>query len=309
MPTGEATERAGRSPRVHNVVIDSDASNEIDDQFALALAALSPDAMTIQAIYAAPYAPAHNRRDDPGKGMLRAYEEIRTVLDRLALDDDVDVLHGARQWMVAPDQPVGSPAVDDLVDRARDSRGGEPLTVIAIGAATNVSSALVAAPDIIPDLTVVWLGGNPSAWPSAAEFNLDGDPHASRVLLDSGVKLVRVPAFGVAELMRVTRQELAEFVRPCGAIGEYLWEIYEALVPIRPGQSSPLWDVAAVAWAIEPTWTPTIRVPSPILTAGLTWAIDPARHLVDEVLRVERDNILGDLYAKLRRHADRGVAN
>ena len=38
-----------------DVVIDSDTFNEIDDQFAISLALLSPERMRVQAIYAAPF--------------------------------------------------------------------------------------------------------------------------------------------------------------------------------------------------------------------------------------------------------------
>lgn len=38
------------------VVIDTDAANEIDDQFALALALLAPEKLKIEAITAAPFA-------------------------------------------------------------------------------------------------------------------------------------------------------------------------------------------------------------------------------------------------------------
>ena len=37
------------------VVIDTDTFNEVDDQFAIAHALLSPRSMTVEAIYAAPF--------------------------------------------------------------------------------------------------------------------------------------------------------------------------------------------------------------------------------------------------------------
>jgi hypothetical protein len=46
----------------------------------------------------------------------------------------------------APDQPVPSPASEDLVGRALD--GAAPLHVVALGAPTNVAAAILAAPEI-----------------------------------------------------------------------------------------------------------------------------------------------------------------
>ena len=70
------------------VVIDTDAANEIDDQFALAWALLSPEVLQIEGLYAAPFSFAHRRRqlphapadaapfDPPGEGMWRSHDEI-----------------------------------------------------------------------------------------------------------------------------------------------------------------------------------------------------------------------------------------
>ena len=49
------------------VVIDTDAANEIDDQFALTWALLSPERLRVEAVYAAPFSFEHRRRE-----MIRA---------------------------------------------------------------------------------------------------------------------------------------------------------------------------------------------------------------------------------------------
>ena len=55
------------------VVIDSDAKNEIDDQYALAWALLSQDRLEIEGMYAAPYSRLFHREP-----LLKAYEQILT---------------------------------------------------------------------------------------------------------------------------------------------------------------------------------------------------------------------------------------
>ena len=54
---------------VPRIVIDTDAANEIDDQFALAWALLSPQQLRIEAVYAAPFSFEHRRQE-----MIRARE-------------------------------------------------------------------------------------------------------------------------------------------------------------------------------------------------------------------------------------------
>ena len=49
------------------LLIDTDTANEIDDQYALALALLSPDAMTVEAVTAEPFSFAHHQ-----EGLLAA---------------------------------------------------------------------------------------------------------------------------------------------------------------------------------------------------------------------------------------------
>lgn len=63
------------------MVLDTDTYNEIDDQFALVHALLSPERLKVEAVYAAPF---HNERSNgPEDGMERSYEEILRLLELL----------------------------------------------------------------------------------------------------------------------------------------------------------------------------------------------------------------------------------
>jgi len=279
-----------------SMVLDTDTYNEIDDQFALAYALLSPDRLRVEAIYAAPF---HNERSTgPADGMRKSYDEIRRVLSYCARSPDGFVYQGATAWLPDADQPAPSPAATDLIGRAMEERDG-PLYVVAIGAPTNVASALLTAPEILPHIVVVWLGGNASYWPSAAEFNLQQDLHASRVLFTSGVPLVHVPCLPVTDHLCTTEAEIDRFVMGCGAIGDYLGGIYSACYDDHFARSRALWDLGPVAWLVNPTWADSIVTHSPILTSELTWSHDPARHVIREVRYVYRDAIFGDFFRKL----------
>ncbi len=280
------------------MVLDTDAYNEIDDQFALVYALLSPERITCEAIYAAPF---HNQRSSgPEDGMLRSYAEIGRILDRLGRVPDGFVHQGATAWLPALDQPIPSAAVDDLIARAR-AGGNGPLYVVAIGAITNIASALLAAPDIAERIVVVWLGGQPIGWHHTREFNLSQDLLASRALFDSGVPLVRVPCINVAEHLRTTQAEMERFVKGQGAIGDYLFEIYSGYYDQHYARSKEIWDIGPIAWLIEPAWVETTLVHSPILTAEQTWSHDSQRHLIRDARVIRRDPIFADLFRKLER--------
>lgn len=279
-----------------SIVLDTDTFNEIDDQFALTYAVLSPERIELEAIYAAPF---HNERSNgPEDGMLKSYDEILRVLERLGRQQQFPVFQGARAWLSDLAQPESSPAMEDLIARARQERSG-PLYVVAIGAITNIATALLLAPDIASRIVVVWLGGNALSWPSAKEFNLQQDPGASRHLFDCGVPLLYVPCLGVTDHLITTQAELERFVKGRGAIGDYLFSIYSETHPDHFAYSRVIWDIAPLAWLVNPAWVPSEIVHSPILTSELTYSYDARRHFIRYAYMVNRDAIFADLFRKL----------
>ena len=90
--------------------------------------------------------------------------------------------------------------------------GEDPLYVVAIGAITNVASALLLEPRLAERIVVVWLGGQPLQAPSNREFNLRQDPVAARTVFDSGVPLVHIPCQGVTSHLHTTVAELEQNV-------------------------------------------------------------------------------------------------
>ena len=305
LPAAELAARlAPRYPSAEEplpIVLDTDTANEIDDQFALTYARLAPS-LALEAVYAAPF-----RGDEvgPAEGMARSYEEIVRVLDRLGLAERPPVLRGSSSYLPAEDTPVESPAARDLVARALAPRA-EPLRVVAIGAITNVASAILLEPRIADRIVVVWLGGEPWYWegPQSIAFNLYQDVPAARVIFDSGVPLVHVPCSNVSEHLRTTLPELARYVRGRGAVGDYLYGLFEDHYPDHFARSKEIWDVAAIAYCLNPDWTPSALRPSPILRDDLSWApTDPTRHLIREVLTVRRDAVFGELFQLLAERA------
>ena len=184
------------------IVLDTDTYNEIDDQFALTYALLSPEEMSLEAIYAAPF---HNARSDSaGDGMEKSYDEILRLLAFLNRGADGFAFRGSTAFLGADRQPQDNAAVRDLIEKARASADDDPLYVVAIGAITNVASALLLAPEIVRKIVVVWLGGHNLNWPHVCEFNLKQDVPAAQVVLDSGVPLIIVPCLGVTSHLLTT---------------------------------------------------------------------------------------------------------
>jgi inosine-uridine nucleoside N-ribohydrolase len=183
------------------VLIDTDAANEIDDQFALTWALLSPDRLQVEALVAEPYSFAHLRpalraatealeRDGTATSMV---DDITSWARRLREQglgpDDIDLV-GPDEGMERSYQEIlrvldmlGRPPGDKVFRGASgylpaagtpvDSPGAraiietarafdDPLYVLAIGCLTNVASALLIEPEIARRLVVVWTSGYPT---------------------------------------------------------------------------------------------------------------------------------------------------
>ena len=279
-----------------SMVLDTDTYNEIDDQFAVVYSLIS-EGVNVEALYAAPF---HNARSSgPGDGMFKSYDEILRLLNRLAISPEGLVYHGSERYLGGPDTPVRSEATDDLIARALQARD-ETLYVVAIGAITNVASAILLEPAIREKICVVWLGGHPQYWPHAREFNLQQDVPAAQVIFDSGVPVVQIPCKNVAEHLRTTLPEMAAYVKGQGAIGDYLYQIFEGFFQDHYARSKVLWDISGIAYLLDPGWVPSEIRPSPVLRDDVTWGPeDASRHPFRVAVDCHRDEIYGDLFRKL----------
>lgn len=318
------------------VVIDTDTANEIDDQFAIAWALLSPDTLSVEGIHAAPFChghyfevvdaaatrrggersplealagqiPADRRtamieRASAADGEARSRAEIHRLLEVMNLPVPPPVKAGSDRFMTSPTDVIESDAAHHLIERAHAGSAEDPLYVPTIGAPTNVAAALLLDPSIAEKLVVIFLAGFPSAAPHGDDsFNLVQDRHATNVLFDSGVPLVYQPGYQVAEVLGFSLPDSERWVKGRGPLGDLLHEIYVDN-PIdrqvdRVGRSWVMWDIIAIAWLIDPSWAPTFDTQRARVTDHHTW--EPAPGTMAETFRVRRNDIFADFLAKL----------
>lgn len=277
------------------IVLDTDTFNEVDDQFALAHLLLSPDQVDLEAVYAAPF--FNSRSSGPAEGMEKSYEEIHRVLDLVLSEKRPAVFRGSTAYLPDAVTPVMSEMIADLVERAL-APGKDLLHVVAIGAITNIASALLAEPRIASKIKVIWLGGHAPHWRHTNEFNLRQDLHAARVLLDHEVPLVLVPCNPVASHLSVTVPELEKHLAPYSRLGAYLTDIVRDYGDNHPGWSKVIWDIAASAWILDPGWVPSDEKDSPVLRDDLTWESGKNRRKIHIAYHAYRDAIFSDFYKK-----------
>ena len=295
MPTPQIPPQSplGAPPRV---VLDTDTYNEIDDQFAVAYLLRASDLVQTEALYAAPF---HNKRSEsPADGMEKSYEEIEQLLSRLGMPD-FPHFRGARATMPDPQTPVESETTEDLIARGRRASSEARLTIIAIGAITNVASALVRAPDLAQTCNVVWLGGNYPGWPRSGEFNLNGDLEAARALFASGVPVYLVPARGVASHLTTTGEELAAHLNLDDPLCRFLYDRFVEYGPADTIWAKEIWDIAGVAWCVLPESVGSIPMPVPGIADDGAFVMKPAERFIRVAVELDRNAIYRDLTARL----------
>jgi purine nucleosidase len=195
------------------LIIDTDTANEIDDQFALAWALLTPERMTVEAMTAEPFSFAHHIPELKAaeaailsgtthaehlvggfQGWIhRLHAQGRTVDDlnlvgpaegmELSHDeicriyDKLGMDHQGRVFRGAPRYMTGP---DDIV-RTRSAEvivdlaksGDAPLYIAAMGCVTNIAAALLMAPEIIRNIVVIWTSAYPSHAPHSVRPSLN----------------------------------------------------------------------------------------------------------------------------------------
>ncbi len=278
-----------------DMVLDTDAYNEIDDQFALVLALRSADKLNVEAVYAAPF---HNQRSNgPADGMEKSYEEILRVMDQMKIDYKGSVFKGSRNYMKDIKRPCESEAAYDLIKRAKEAT--KPLYVVAIGAITNIASAISIEPCIIEKIVVVWLGGNAVYWPHNEEFNLMQDVLAAQLIFNCGVPLVHIPCSGVASHLTTSLAELEKHIDGKNAIGSYLTKIFRDYRQDHFAYAKEIWDIAALAYLIDRDFVHSSIISSPLINDQMNWSFDSRRHFIRSAYYINRNEVFKDLFNKI----------
>ena len=284
-----------------DVVLDTDTYNEIDDQFALAYLVRSDEKLKLKAIYAAPF--YNTKSSGPADGMEKSYQEIMNILTLMEREDLKEhVYRGSTCYLPDEKTPVESDAANHLVQLAMNYTPENPLYVIAIGAITNVASAIIKEPQIVDRIVLVWLGGTAHHWPDNLEFNLMQDVAAARVVMGCGAAFVQLPCAGVVSAFTTSQGELEMHLKGKNKLCDYLVGIVT-----RDGSAeSPyktwtrvIWDVTAVGWLLDEKFMSDYLTPTPIPQYDHHYSFDSRRHLMRYVYSINRDALFEDLFAKL----------
>jgi inosine-uridine nucleoside N-ribohydrolase len=285
------------------VIVNTDAKNEADDQYAIVHALLTPS-FELHGII-----PAHFGTQKSAVSLQESHDETVKILQLMGLADEVEVADGAPHAMPDEATPVDSPGARMIIEAAmqEDARA---LHVAFYGPLTDMASALLLEPRIeARGVRVIWIGGN--SWPSGGrEYNLSNDIHAANVVMKSSLEVWQIPR-NTYRTMSVSYAELIEKVYPQGEIGKYLVEqLLEHNAQTRPEMEyRSLGDSPCIGIILDPECGQWAWRPAPTFDAQMhylhTGHYRPIRVYEDVNTRFIHE----DFFAKLAQFIRRGSRN
>jgi inosine-uridine nucleoside N-ribohydrolase len=285
------------------IIIDTDAKNEADDQYAIVHALLSPT-LDVRGIV-----PAHFGTRRTSRSMEESREEVDLLLRLMGRTGSVAVADGAAAALVDASTPAPSAGSRLIIDEAMKDEG--TLYVAFLGPLTDMASALLEAPEIQDrDVVVVWIGGPPYDGIVEGyhpEFNLSNDITAANVVMDSRIPVWQIP-MPVYSMVSVGHEELRQRVAPLGELGAYL---VQQLVEFNAGVEDlmmdfrSLGDSPAIGAVMNPRGAIWRERPAPRFTAdGGMEPVDASRRRVLVCDAIDVRWLLEDMFAKLRAFAE-----
>ena len=283
--------------KIVRLIVDTDAKNEADDQFAIVQALLSPKFENVGMI-AAHYGTRHT------DSMERSYRELETIFDKMGFPKENMIFHGAAHAIPDTKTPVVSEGAE-LIVREAMKEDDRPLFAIFLGPLTDMASALLMEPGIASRMTAIWIGGGryPSGGP---EFNLGNDVNAANVVFQSKMDVWQVPK-NVYEMIPLSLAELEYKVAPCGEIGSYLLQQLDEHAneegprnsPFRTGEVWVVGDSPAVGLLLYEHRFEFDWVQAPLITADMTYVQTGLNRPIRVYKKIDSRLILDDFFAKL----------
>ena len=300
------------------VFIHTDCKLEADDQYAIVHHLLTPkyevtgiaaahfNGSAIDEAMAEVRQMLRNIHADiaPEKTALASRDEVQKILNLMGLNGTIPVAAGAPAPLEKENEAIWSEGAQLIIEEAlkEDSR---PLFLCCQAPLTDVASALLLKPEIAKKMTVIWVGGGD--YPSGGyEYNLLADKKAANVVFSSQVPLWQIP-IGTYKQLGVTLAELQYHVKPCGAIGRYLFEQMAEfnekakIFPVFPhGESWGLGDSAPVGVLLQELEKEDFTmVHAPYIRPDMTYEERTDSRKIRVYHRVDSRMILGDFFAKL----------
>jgi len=267
--------KGARENMPRRVLIDSDAKNEIDDQYAIVRALIASE-LRVDGLTAAGFT-------DRKHGARLSFEEEVRILELMGLTGKIPVAMGSALPMKDKHTPRPTEATDLIIERAM-AQADEPLYVLALGQFTNLASALLIEPRIKERVVFACIDGDyrhgqTPAW-GPGIYNWKNDVAAVQTIFESDVRYIHMPARSVSEKMDISRDVIVNKLKGHDPIYDFLVSLWDT-GRFKKLTHKILWDIALVHVMIDLSHGMPVEVPAPIVhdDGTTTDAPDNPRHL------------------------------
>lgn len=311
------TAQTGEKCEMIDIIIDTDANNELDDQHALAYTFFNGDVFHVVGVT------VNSTRN--GAGIDKHYLEAQRILKLCDVEDAVPLYKGAEGTYAEIKDSVnnrefdGHEAVNFIIEQAKAMPDDDTLVLAPIGKLTNIALALLKAPEIIPKIKVVWLGAN---YPQTGEYNLDNDTTSVNPVIESGVAFemvtVRYDDTTGTTAVKITPDEINKVMPGLGPhisepvtgrhggefdnFGDYSVNLFSHIDLYGDPPARSLFDLAAIAIIKNPDWAECKIIPAPRLI-GKKWKDRPE---YDKNIKLwenfDRDHIVNDFIETMKNY-------
>lgn len=244
------------------VILSTDVGNEIDDQWAITYMLTNP-VFDVQGIVSA-LAPSL-----PDPSAHATYEVLADLVEhRLRMQTHPPLFEGSSVPLLDPRTPHPNAGVDFIIQTSRRFSKTNRLTVLTIGAATDVASAILVDPTVVDRISVVAMGFR-NLTDAGKEYNVENDPHAWQVILDSDVPVTIGSGDVCQHDLALSFQNAKKLISTHGPVGAWLWAEYQDwyfrfVKPLRQNDFSKpwvIWDIITLAYERGMTTSKSISRP------------------------------------------------
>ena len=243
------------------LVLDADTANEIDDMYAIARI-LKQDKFEVVALNSTQWIHYLAEKDSVGASQ-RENEAMAKLLGR----DDLPLPKGSNEPMGKPwggDEAKDSPAAQTIIKAARAASPDKKLTVVCLGASTNLASAIRLAPEIAPNIDAYVLGFRydleKNVW-NKSSFNIRRDLNAADYILNCKELSLHVMPANVARPLTFAKESTFERHQKMGELGAHLTAKWKAR--FDDFENWVMWDLALVEAILHPEFAATREVSTP----------------------------------------------
>ena len=212
----------------------------------------------------------------PDPSAHATYEVLVDVVERrLRMLSHPPLFEGSSLPLADTKTPRRNSGVDFILETSKRFAKENRLVVLTIGAATDVASAILQDPSVVDRINVVAMGfKNPT---DAKEFNVENDPRAWQVILDSDVPVTIGSGDVCRKDLALQFEDAKKLVGSHGSIGAWLWQEYQDwyfrfVKPLRVDDFSKpwvIWDIIVLAH--EQGMTTQKSIPRPKLADNLSF--------------------------------------